>query len=164
MSSSIRRRRPDRRVAGFTLIELMIAVAIVAILAAIVYPSYMGSVWKGRRGEAKAAILRALQAEERYFTQNNTYFPYATQADLNANPASGTTFPLYSADNANNSTYTVKALATGAAPLCTVNSLTQCIVITATVTGKVDPLCGSTLSMDSIGNKASTTGNAACWK
>lgn len=50
---------------GFTLIELMIAVAVIAILAAIAYPSYLDSVRKSRRADAKAAILELAQWMER---------------------------------------------------------------------------------------------------
>ncbi len=58
---------------GFTLIELMIVVAIVAILAAIAYPSYQDSVRKSRRADAKAVMLEATQWMERFFTVNNRY-------------------------------------------------------------------------------------------
>ena len=69
--------------------------------------------------EAKAAILKALQAEERYYTQNNTYVPYATLAQL---PAGGA-FPYYSADSQSNSRYTITVTATAAAPLYTTNDI-----------------------------------------
>jgi type IV pilus assembly protein PilE len=58
---------------GFTLIELMIAVAIVAILAAIAFPSYQDQVRKTRRGDAQGVLLELAQWMERYYTANNTY-------------------------------------------------------------------------------------------
>ncbi len=67
------RSRPNRRTAGFTLIELMIAVAVVAILAAIAYPNYTEHVRKGRRAEAKAAMGDAANRLERCFTRFNSY-------------------------------------------------------------------------------------------
>jgi type IV pilus assembly protein PilE len=51
----------------------MIVVAVIGILAAIAYPSYVESVQKSRRAEAKAALSGAAQALERYFTEQNTY-------------------------------------------------------------------------------------------
>lgn len=58
---------------GFTLIELVIAVAVVGILAAIAYPSYQAQMQKSRRAEAKAALVAAAVQLERYFTERNTY-------------------------------------------------------------------------------------------
>lgn len=58
---------------GFTLIEIMIVVAIVGILAAIALPSYFDSVRRSARADARASMLTLMQQQERFFTQNNTY-------------------------------------------------------------------------------------------
>lgn len=67
--------RVSRRSAydGFTLLELMIVVAIVAILATIAYPSYREQVMKSRRADAKAALYNWAQALERCYTQYGAY-------------------------------------------------------------------------------------------
>ncbi len=61
------------RGAGFTLIEIMITVAIVAILAAIAYPAYRDQVRKTRRADATAALLDLAQFMERNYTESNGY-------------------------------------------------------------------------------------------
>ena len=58
---------------GFTLIELMIAVAIVGILAAIAYPQYVEYVRKGRRAECRSALLVGAQKMEKFYSNNNQY-------------------------------------------------------------------------------------------
>lgn len=63
----------QRLMSGFTLVELMIVVAIVGILAAVAYPSYQESIARSRRADAKAVLMENAQFMERYFTQNNTY-------------------------------------------------------------------------------------------
>lgn len=67
--------QPDlrRHAQGFTLIELMIAVVIVGIIAAIAYPSYQQHVYKARRAEAKAAITDVAQRLERWYSNQLTY-------------------------------------------------------------------------------------------
>lgn len=58
---------------GFTLIELMIALALIAILATIAYPLYQDQVNKAKRSDAKAALLQAQMAQEKYRTNNPAY-------------------------------------------------------------------------------------------
>lgn len=77
-SSSHAASHPDRErlvsaSGGFTLIELMIIVVVIAILAAIAFPSYQRYIQKARRTDAKNALLDLAAREERYFTVNNSY-------------------------------------------------------------------------------------------
>lgn len=58
---------------GFTLIELMIVVAVIGILGAIAYPTYQDSVRKSRRADARSTLLQAAQWMERYYTVSNRY-------------------------------------------------------------------------------------------
>lgn len=69
-----------RQAFGFTLIEVMIVVAIVAILAAIALPSYQESVRKSKRAEARAGLLEASQWMQRFYSQNDR-FDQANDAD-----------------------------------------------------------------------------------
>lgn len=62
-----------RRSAGFTLIELMIAVAIIGILAAVAYPAYQDSVRKGNRTSAQAFMMDVAQRQKQYFLDNRGY-------------------------------------------------------------------------------------------
>jgi type IV pilus assembly protein PilE len=82
------RRRAIRPVAGFTLIELMVVVAIVAILAAVAFPSYREQVRKSRRAQAKADLIELTQNLERFRTVNNTYAGIALP--FNQSPRAGT--------------------------------------------------------------------------
>jgi len=65
---------------GFTLIELMITVAVVAILAAIAVPSYRTYVLRSQRTAATTALLRIQSTEEKFFLQNNAYSGNLTTA------------------------------------------------------------------------------------
>jgi type IV pilus assembly protein PilE len=79
---------------GFTLIELMVVVAIIAILASLAYPSYRDSVARGRRADAKGALLEAAQWTERQYTVSNTYVA-TLLTSLNQSPKGPASSAIY---------------------------------------------------------------------
>ena len=82
-------RRSGTKAHGFSLIELMITVVIVAILASIAIPSYSAYVLRSHRTDAKSALLDMASLEERFFSTNNSYSQ--TSTDLGY-PAGGLPF------------------------------------------------------------------------
>ena len=91
--ASVRRSHPRGRARGkpepgFTLIELMIVVAIVGILAAIAYPSYTEYVRRAARADAQGALTSLAAVMERWFSDNNTYVgdPFAAGLHLDWSP------------------------------------------------------------------------------
>jgi type IV pilus assembly protein PilE len=58
---------------GFTLVELMVVIAIIGIISAIAFPSYDTYMKKSRRADAKVALSTMADRQERYYLQNNTY-------------------------------------------------------------------------------------------
>ncbi len=101
-----------RRSGGFTLIELMITVAIVGILAAIAYPSYQEQIRKGRRADAMAQLVTLAQAYERYYTSNNTYvgfFATVEAAGQQNSPTQGTAYYVLDDTTETRTSFTITA-------------------------------------------------------
>ena len=78
-----------RAARGFTLVELMIALAVVGILATVAYPSYVNQLRQSRRTDAKVALLDLAARQERFFSVNNVYA--STPAQLGY---AGAAFPI----------------------------------------------------------------------
>lgn len=123
---------------GFTLIELMIVVAVIGILAAVAYPSYLDQVRKGRRAEAQAALLNIAAKQQQNLLDVRSY--RSTLADLNVGlPASV------------QQTYTVTlVVGTGTVPSFTATA--------APLHSQTADSCGS-LSLTDRGTKSPAT----CW-
>jgi len=134
---------------GFTLIELMITVAIIGILASIAYPSYQDSVMKSRRADAKGVLLGLTNAMERRFTEKNSYCDAAIATggtavtgcgtatedtgtpspSIYTTPPETTSFYTITINSATASTYTLNATRTGA------QANDKCGTLTLTHTG-----------------------------
>jgi len=71
--------KPPRPAAGFTLIELMITLLVIAILSAIAYPIYEHQMIESRRTEARSALLELAAREERYYATQDAYTTTASQ-------------------------------------------------------------------------------------
>ena len=152
---------------GFTLIELIIAIAIIGLLAGIAYPSYTESVNRAKRAQAQTAIVSLAQAMERYFTANNTY----------VGAAIGTIFPA-AVPASGAQLYTLSFVDPGATGLGAATPVCTALAPTATNYGVcATRLAGSAMASDKCGNFAFTAagakllvGNtggttvATCWK
>ena len=137
---------------GFTLIELMITVAIVAILAAVAYPTYRSYVMRSNRVEAQNALLQIQVAQEKFFLQHNRYA--TTNTELTNAPGDAT--PGLGMRSTTEHGYYTLSLAPG--PGGSVNGYTA----TATATGgqAQDTDC-PTFSITHTGVRSPSTG---CWK
>jgi len=114
MDSSKRRTSAgSRRARGFTLVELMVVVGVVAILAAVAYPNYTAQVRKSKRAQAKADLVEYAQLAERFHTVNNTYvgFTFPGGADTINSPREGGTAAYTLGLETAQNTFTITATA-----------------------------------------------------
>lgn len=124
-----RRHATKRRIAGFTLLELMIVVVVVGIIAAIAYPNYQDQVRKTRRADGKSALLNTAQALERCYTRFAAY----------NNAGCGVAFPILSPEGYYSITAaagpTAAAFTLAAAPQGAQAADTDCGTLRLTSTG-----------------------------
>jgi len=152
-----------RPLSGFTLIELMIAVAVAGILVAIAIPTYSSQIRKSRRTEAKTALLDLAGREERYFnTSNNTYTNLAVNLAYAA-AGSTTTITNFSVGSGY---YQVTVTVTAAAGIVPASYSIKATPLTTDQ--QQDTACQS-FTVDSTGKQSSvdsssTDSTATCWK
>ncbi|RQO72876.1 hypothetical protein DBR44_10550 [Aquitalea sp. FJL05] len=142
------------RPSGFTLIEMMIVLAIVGILTAIAYPSYSRYVLRSYRADAEATLVAVAQSQEKYYTLNNMYASSLVSL--------GYSTPLYSQNNR----YTIEMNDLNAS--ATLNSgLGYSLKATANLTGGQNTETCGDLTLDSLGTKnmsASGVSVSDCWR
>ncbi len=139
-----------KRSSGFTLMELMITVAIIGILAGIAYPSYTDYVIRAKRGDGKAGLLKLQLAQEKYRANCSQYATgiHATTYTC----GTGGSYNLIGSTTSPDGLYTL-AIAEG-------NATTYSLTATPTFT---DTKC-NVLSIDQAGTKTVSAGSVAdCW-
>ena len=130
-----------RNMQGFTLMELMIVVAVIAILGGLAYPAYQDYVLRSDRSDGQAFLNDAAARQERYLAQNNAYADTAAKLG-------------YSSSTSPGKRYTLGISATAA----------TAYTLTATPI-RTDSKCGN-LTLDQAGTKGKS-GSASvddCWK
>lgn len=117
---------------GFTLLELLITVAVIGIISSIAYPSYVDNISRANRSEAQRELLRMASLQEQYFIDHREYTADMTKLGVATDPYI-TNSGLYSIDTTVvGITYTLVATAKGRQ--ITVDS--SCLTLSVTDTGK----------------------------
>lgn len=141
--------RPINKTFGFTLVELMVTVAIIGILAAIAYPSYTEYVKRASRSEVKTILLENAQILERNFTTANRY------DTVNPDGTGGAPVIITQSPETGTARYTI-APAYGVAPA-------QTFTLTATAVGTMaSDSCGN-FTLTNTGIRGSGGSVADCW-
>ena len=148
IQSSMQGRKHRQTNRGFTLIEVMIVVVIVGVLFGIALPGYQNSMEKGRRSDARAALLDAANRQEQYMLDRGTYTE--DMEDL------GYEDPAVSPDGH----YSLTAAA------CDGGSIARCFTLTATPKSdspQADDERCTKFELGSDGSKVSEPDEDNCW-
>lgn len=142
---------------GFTLIEVMIVVAIIGILGAIAYPSYIEYVRRGKRVEAQGKLQQAAQWMQRYYSTNDRYTKTADTTDSETEQEDHLPSGLRKSPDNGTAAYNITVSARDNPPSYT---------LTATATGSMaQDKCGNlTLNSQGVKGKSGTASLTSCWK
>ena len=148
---------------GFTLIEIMIALAILAILVTIAYPSYLDQVRKTRRSDGQNLLLDAAAREERFFTQYNAYTTVAVAPSGCTGQACGLN---YATANSPEGYYTITdPIAAGPSGSIASSYALTAVAGSAQTGDKDQGVSCASLTLNSLGAKGPRdgSGNVRCW-
>lgn len=136
------------RLSAYTLVELLITVAIIGVIAAVALPSFRDSSMRANRSEAQTALLEAASDQERFYSANSSY---STDALPLANPAQAI-------KTSRDGHYQISIAA------CDTGTIANCFVATATPQGGQAGDTCTTLTLSNTGVRGST-GAAVdeCW-
>lgn len=135
---------------GFTLLELLIVVAIMGVLASIALPAYQNSALRAGRAEGKSELLQVASDQERYFSNFNTYVDDAT--------------PLNTPVVADRDRTTQNGLYTISVAACGGGALANCFLATATAAGDQTGDACTTITITNTGVRGATGDTVAeCW-
>jgi type IV pilus assembly protein PilE len=136
---------------GFSLIELMVVVAIMGILVTIAMPAYTESVRRSNRAEAKSELVQVASEQERFFSSTNSYSTDAT--------------PLNTPVVAARVRVTTNAWYSIAVTACAGGAITNCFIATATAQNEQLADGCTTFTLTSIGVRGSTgLTSDECWQ
>ena len=157
--------KPSAPVRGFTLIELMVTVAIVAILGSIALPSYTRYIARAHRADARTQLLQVAQFMQRFYAANDSFAKDRANQDvmdqvpdnLKVSPADGTklydlTMPLGEAPLTNAMSFTVRMVPVSGRVMAT----DECGTFTLTSTGVRGVIVGEAIGSAALRDK--------CWK
>jgi type IV pilus assembly protein PilE len=153
--NSVRYIHRPRSMRGFTLIELMIVIMIIALLAALGYPSYGAYVTKSRRQAARNVLYQIADRQEQFFLDNKVYAANLTAMGFTANTIGVDQSGQITTSSDADRTYNVD-LANTTATTYTVRSVPQLIQ------AKNDTDC-MTLTLTHTGVRAQTGASPDCW-
>lgn len=142
---------------GFSLIQVIVVLAVVAILAGIAQPTYTEAVRKAKRTEGRAALYQLMLQEERFYSQRNSYIAFSSGSSGEDEQQ----FKWFSGNAAESSAYEISGEA------CAGETIQNCVRLvarpgTANVDATfTDPYCGE-LSITSTGEKGANA--PECWR
>jgi type IV pilus assembly protein PilE len=146
-----KKKSDDKTCRGFTLIEMMIVLTIVAILAAIAYPAYTNAITKARRSDAIDALLNIQSLQEKYRANNPTY---GTLVQIGAAANSADNYYTLALANIAATSYTATADGTGSSQSRDTSNPVNCTVLNLTV---------NAANPRGVRGSTDAGGGAECW-
>ena len=143
--------------AGFTLIELMIVVVVVAILAALAFPQYRDYVVRSNRAVAKSLLVQVADRQEQFFTDRKTYA--ADMTDLGYPAVDNTIF----VDRGGNPTAADPGDALFQIVLSNATATTFTLTATPRNAQAADDTKCTAMAVNQAGQRTSTPAGSDCW-